>query len=135
MVSEAVSQQLQLRTSLLVVPADALPFFNDFGPDLCREWHLLRGQAEESLDGANGTYQQSSEMATATTLGDLRRPGVDTGLGESSLDISEPLQAPSLPGFDPDGDQFPDEHSAAPWSGWDPFGSWLLTDWGNEGPW
>lgn len=134
-VRDAVSRQPKLQSSLPAVPADALPFFTDFGPDLCREWHLLPGKRQESIGRANDTQQQSSEIATATALADLRGPEADPGgTRETFLGIMESLEAVPLPSLDLQREEgFPDPHGADEWSGWDSIGSWLLNDWADEG--
>ncbi|KAK5048581.1 hypothetical protein LTR84_005672 [Exophiala bonariae] len=136
------------------VEDDVYPYFNDFGPDLCRQWHLLGKTAVKSAesDGAASTSQMQQQQQQQVGKGQqhvVLEPAshaqVDAGLnvtGNSEefvdgdfLALSQPQQSMSLdqqdpmlyPGLD---SLFPDQQFDYPWSDLDPVGSWLLGDLG-----
>jgi hypothetical protein len=105
---KAVSQAPpQTRTRVSKCPENASAFFQDFGPQLCRQWHLV-GPSEAITQGAF----QVGDIPTQVPLQD------SNGLAQATTFWSEhPLFADQADGLDMNA-----------FGGWDPLGSWLLGD-------
>lgn len=133
---KAGMRQPQLDRAPAAIAPDALPFFNDFGPDLCRQWHLLGiPPTEASTSAAHVPRQETSEPALVERASDIRMEADLNGnfgdsdfLALSQTPLSLGQQDPMLyPGVE---NLFPDQQFDYPWGDLDPVGSWLLGDLG-----
>jgi len=133
---KAGMRQPQLDTAPAPIAADVLPFFNDFGPDLCRQWHLLGIPTVETSNNATHIpHQETNEASLLPQASDMRIESDPNGnfgnpdfLALSHTPLSFGQQDPMLyPGVE---NLFPDQQFDYPWGDLDPVGSWLLGDLG-----
>ncbi|KEF52387.1 uncharacterized protein A1O9_11628 [Exophiala aquamarina CBS 119918] len=133
---DAGMRQPQLDTAPAAIAADVLPFFADFGPDLCRQWHLLgMSTVDTSTHVAHAPPQETSgltalERGSDMNMGTNPNGNFDNGdfMALSHTPLSFGQQDPMLyPGVE---NLFPDQQFDYPWGDLDPVGSWLLGDLG-----
>lgn len=136
---KTVARQPQLSTRPAPVPDEVLPFFTEFGPEICRQWHLLGiSVAHKPDDRASRTPNQNGDMGSAPknpSFGHGTRPN-ESIVGNDFItmpqatlpfDQQDPMLYPNL------GENFPDQQYGYSWSDLDPVGTWLLGDLGLEG--
>ena len=126
---------------------DARPFFADFGPELCRQWHLLGIPPTNATAPGSPSYVAPTQQPSRGQP--LLEPAADAGVEADmsgsgngnyvdgdflalsqpplSLDQQDPMLYPAVDSL------FPDQQFDYPWSDLDPLGSWLLGDLGLEG--
>lgn len=136
---KAAMRQPQLDSAPAAIAPDVIPFFNDFGPELCRQWHLLGPSVpQRSVTPSHISRQATREQPLVEHTTDIPQDADLTRTGEDFVDgdflamsqapLSLDQQDPMLyPGMD---SLFPDQQFDYPWSDLDPVGSWLLGDLG-----
>lgn len=121
-----VLRQPNLEGPVPTVSPEIAPFFEEFGPALCRQWSLVTLERNRGRRGdTTSVYQDSSPNyhgESVPILPDLR----DMALTSSLPSIADAY--PPLAGTSPDLNLF---EGAWEGSGFDWSGSWLLTDWQN----
>lgn len=127
-VHEAVSRQSLLDSSPEIVSAEVVPFFDSFGPQLCRRWYLLGESASASTN-----------LSEPLVNGDITFDSAILSNLEATDQTEAPYRQSSSQIVTPDFTQLYETFLANEdqnlWSDWDVHGSWLLNDWGNEEQW
>lgn len=122
-----VLQQTNLEGTVPTVSLETAPFFEDFGPALCKQWSLVAVQREGNELGEPISDHQALSAnypaASASFLPDLRGVAA-TNTSPGILESSCPSQA--LDGWGPDLNLLEGSWEG---SGFDWSGSWLLNDW------
>jgi hypothetical protein len=132
---KTVTRQPQLTGAPACISSDALTFFVDFGPDLCRQWHLLGIKKSSSSRHRDTAPDGVTDNSTAvdTDFSNQQNHLLSTGHGLPTLSHS------TMPFDQGNGMLYPESaglflgQQDYAWNDLDPVGTWLLGDLGLEG--